>query len=180
VPIHVPPLRERLEDVPLLAQQFVQRYSRKHGVRVRGIASDCLAALSSHRWPGNVRELQNVIERAVILCNEGGMLEPTHLGFTASGAKSTKPSVTSIATASTTPAAATSATAESAPAGAGASADGQLPPLAEIEKRHILGVLEATGGNRTHAAKILGISIRTLRNKLNEYNIAGKDETAGE
>src|SRR5579859_1745168 len=91
VPIHVAPLRERLEDVPLLARQFLQRYSRKHGVRVRGISEDCLAALSAHRWPGNVRELQNVIERAVILCNEGAMLEPEHLGFTPQSAKPAKP-----------------------------------------------------------------------------------------
>ena len=81
VPIQVPPLRDRKEDVPHLAQQFMQRFARKHGVRVKGISDSCLAALSAHHWPGNVRELQNVIERAVILCSENGLLEPEHLGF---------------------------------------------------------------------------------------------------
>src|SRR5580658_740708 len=81
VPIHVPPLRERREDVPYLARQFMPRFARKHGVRVRGFTDDCMAYLQAHRWPGNVRELQNVIERAVILCGDAGLLEPEHLGF---------------------------------------------------------------------------------------------------
>src|ERR1700685_4034113 len=80
VPILVPPLRDRRDDIPLLAQQFMQRFARKHGVRVKGISDVCLAALSTHRWPGNVRELQNVIERAVILCGDSGFLELEHLG----------------------------------------------------------------------------------------------------
>jgi two-component system, NtrC family, response regulator AtoC len=81
VPITVPPLRERKEDILLLAEQFLRRFARKHGVRVGGIQPTCLAALQEHFWPGNVRELQNVIERAVILCGEGGELELSHLGF---------------------------------------------------------------------------------------------------
>src|SRR6201996_9367881 len=80
VPIHVPSLRDRQEDIPYLAHQFMPRFARKHGVRVKGISDSCLAALSAHRWPGNVRELQNVVERGVILCGDG-MLEPEHLGF---------------------------------------------------------------------------------------------------
>src|SRR5215470_6413015 len=81
VPIHVSPLRERKEDVPFLAQQFRQRFARKHGIEVHGISSACSAALQKHDWPGNVRELQNVIERAVILCSEGAALEAEHLGM---------------------------------------------------------------------------------------------------
>src|SRR5262245_43402324 len=81
VPITVPPLRERREDIPLLAEQFIRRFARKHGVRVGGISPMCGPALQEHYWPGNVRELQNVIERAVILCGEGGELEMSHLGF---------------------------------------------------------------------------------------------------
>jgi two-component system, NtrC family, response regulator AtoC len=159
VPIPVPPLRDRMEDVPFLARQFMQRYARKHGVRVRNISDVCLAALSQHRWPGNVRELQNVIERAVILCGDAGTLETEHLGFTpraaaASAAKSA-PSETSGS--------AVSPTAPETAAGDG------VVPLAELEKRHIFRALEQTGQNRTHAAKLLGISVRTLRNKLAEY-----------
>src|SRR2546422_3618287 len=83
VPICVSPLREHKEDVPLLAEQFRQRFARKHGVEVLGMSQNCMKALEHHSWPGNVRELQNVIERAVILCSEGGVLEPDHLGLAA-------------------------------------------------------------------------------------------------
>jgi len=151
VPIHVPPLRERLEDVPFLSNEFMRRLSRKHGVPVKGFSDEAMIALKSHNWPGNVRELQNVIERAVILCGENGVLEPEHLGLTASRKL-----------VSSTPAESVSAS---------SFAGGYtLPPLAEMEKRHILAALEQCKGNRTHAAKLLDVSIRTLRNKLHEYN----------
>jgi len=151
VPIHVPPLRERLEDVPFLSEEFMKRFGRKHGVHVKGFSDEAMRALKTHNWPGNVRELQNVIERAVILSGESGILEPEHLGLTAS-----RPSAPA-------PVSGTTGTASSAPQGA-------LPPLAEMEKRHILAALEQCKGNRTHAAKLLDVSIRTLRNKLHEYN----------
>jgi len=161
VPIHVPPLRERKEDVPFLSQQFMQRFARKHGVRVRGISPDCLAALTAHNWPGNVRELQNVIERAVILCTENGMLETENLGFS-SAAPAGGPGAS-------TPAPST------AGGSAAASLNGELMSLAELEKIHIFAALEKTNQNRTQAAKLLGISVRTLRNKLTEYGVSGKD-----
>ena len=164
VPIHVSPLREHKEDVAFLAQQFMPRFARKHGVRVHGIADATLAALEAHHWPGNVRELQNVIERAVILCGDAGLLEPEHLGFSGSGGGA--------------PPAPASAPAPAAPASP-AEEGGGMSSLAEVEKRHILAALEKTRQNRTHAAKILGISIRTLRNKLNEYGVKGKDSEAG-
>jgi DNA-binding NtrC family response regulator len=151
VPIHVPPLRERIEDVPFLSEEFMKRFSRKHGVPVKGFSDEAMHALKTHNWPGNVRELQNVIERAVILCGENGILEPEHLGLT-----------TSPQSASSTPATSGSATSSTSNA--------PLPPLAEMEKRHILAALEQCKGNRTHAAKLLDVSIRTLRNKLHEYN----------
>jgi DNA-binding NtrC family response regulator len=163
VPIHVPSLRERREDVPGLAEEFMRRFARKHGVRVRGFSEDALKALSAHSWPGNVRELQNVVERAVILCSENGVLEPEHLGI----AKS--------APAATGAMAATAAADSDSPA---ATSAGTAIPLAELEKRHILAVLEQCKGNRTHAAKILGVSIRTLRNKLHEYNGTDSDTEA--
>jgi DNA-binding NtrC family response regulator len=158
-PIHVPPLREHKEDVSHLARQFMPRYARKHGVRVRGISAQCMAALEAHRWPGNVRELQNVIERAVILCGEGEMLEPDHLGFTQQIAVA--PAPVAIAPAMPAPA-----------------AQPEVISLAELEKRHILSVMEKAP-SRTQAAKDLGISIRTLRNKLNEYGVKTKEEEGG-
>jgi DNA-binding NtrC family response regulator len=166
VPIHVLPLRERKEDVPYLARQFMPRFARKHGVRVRGFSDACMDVLQAHRWPGNVRELQNVIERAVILCGDGGQLEPEHLGFSpqaAAPAPVAAPAALEVS--SPSPA----ASAPSAPAGTGPLS------LAELEKRHILSVMEQTP-SRTSAAKVLGISIRTLRNKLKEYGVNQKDE----
>jgi DNA-binding NtrC family response regulator len=176
VPIHVPPLREHKEDVPYLARQFMPRFARKHGVRVRGFSDQCMAFLQAHRWPGNVRELQNVIERAVILCGDAGMLEPEHLGFspqTAAASFQPSPAVPALAT-PPAPSAPASASAPSAPEEAGPIS------LSELEKRHILSVMEKTP-SRTAAAKVLGISIRTLRNKLKEYGVTHKDDDeAGE
>jgi two-component system, NtrC family, response regulator AtoC len=154
VPIHVPPLRERREDVPYLAEEFMRRFGRKHGVHIRGFSEEALKVLSGHNWPGNVRELQNVVERAVILCNESGVLEPEHLGITKpSGAASNSAPATQPLAGQTGPA-----------------TEPGMPSLAEMEKRHILATLDHCKGNRTHAAKLLGVSIRTLRNKLHEYN----------
>jgi DNA-binding NtrC family response regulator len=147
VPIVVAPLRDRKEDIPLLAEQFRQRFVRKHGVEVHGISNTCHSALRDHSWPGNVRELQNVIERAVILCNDRGLLEPAQLGL----AQISDGSASGASFGHTGP-------------------GGKLLSLGEVERKHILAALEKSKGNRTHAAKALDISIRTLRNKLNEYH----------
>ena len=154
VPIHVPPLRERREDVPFLAEEFMRRFARKHGVHARGFSEDASKVLCGHNWPGNVRELQNVVERAVILSNESGVIEPEQLGM------SKQPNVGSINVSS--PPAPDQPAPDMAQSGAAT--------LAEIEKRHILLTLDQCKGNRTQAAKSLGVSIRTLRNKLHEYN----------
>ncbi|MDX1952374.1 MAG: sigma-54 dependent transcriptional regulator [Verrucomicrobiota bacterium] len=162
VPIAVPPLRDRSEDIPFLAEQFMHRMARKHGVRVSGISNACLTALRSHQWPGNVRELQNVIERAVILSSPGEDLQPHHLGFMGTSS-ATLSSPTSIGNPS--------------PSTSVQQTEGdEVLPLGELEKRQILLALDRCGGNRTQAAKKLGISVRTLRNKLHEYGMAGKDD----
>lgn len=161
VPILVQPLREHKSDIPLLADQFRQRFARKHGIDVVGISQSCMAALMKHSWPGNVRELQNVIERAVILCSEGCVLETAHLGL----AQTIDPSLFAISS----PAASSHPIADDT---------GKFFSLSDIEKRHILAAMERTKGNRTVAAKQLGISIRTLRNKLNEYKYKGPEKSA--
>ncbi len=172
VPILVPPLRERIEDVEFLAEQFLNRFTRKHGVRVTGISDGCKRALRNHSWPGNVRELQNVIERAVILSAEGEQLQADQLGFAnaaaAPAAASTAPSAAPVHLGA--PLAPPTGTSEAGSNGT------EIKSLAEIEKGHILATLKQCDDNRTHAARKLGISIRTLRNKLHEYGVAGRDD----
>ena len=167
VPVHVPALRERDGDVPLLAEAFCQRFIRNHGVPVKGLTPESLAALQAHDWPGNIRELQNVLERAVILCGEDGYIHPEQLGLTAppqagigdapTGAIDDKP-------VAIVPAAPTTA----------AASNGAPTTLAELEKQHILSTLKHCEGNRTRTAETLDINIRTLRNKLNEYKEQGE------
>jgi transcriptional regulator with PAS, ATPase and Fis domain len=113
VPILIVPLRERKEDIPILAEQFRQRFARKHGIDIHGLSPSSMSLLMDHSWPGNVRELQNVLERAVILCNEGGMLESVHLGMSPLQR----------------PASATPASAPALPAGS----NGEFLTLSEIE-----------------------------------------------
>jgi len=170
VPIHIPPLRERKEDIPELSERFMHRFARKHGVRVKGISDTCLSVLLQHHWPGNVRELQNVLERAVILCGDDGRLEPEHLGF----APATQLAVAAppLGFASF----AGNAVVGGAPVQLDAPQLGGILPLAELEKRQIFAALAHTQGNRTHASRLLGISIRTLRNKMHEYNGEGSAE----
>lgn len=175
VPVHVPPLRERSQDVPFLADQFRQRFARKHGARVRGITEECTQALLTHDWPGNVRELQNIIERGVILCGEDEMLEPNHIGLDSSPTFKSSPDSAS-APGMTVPSPADQISLPASPPqqpqeSESLSSEGTFLPLSDLEKQHILAALEQTRGNRTHAARMLGISIRTLRNKLNEYGM---------
>lgn len=162
VPVKVPALRDHIDDVPFLAEEFMRRFGRKHGVHIKGFTDSAIHQLKTHSWPGNVRELQNVVERAVILCGDNGMLEPEHLGL-----------------------------ALPEPAGLRASADaaaGTTGPvngfrtLSDLERDHIFAALDHCKGNRTHAARMLDVSIRTLRNKLHEYNgtvpRSGEDQPA--
>ena len=116
-----------------------------------------------------MRELQNVIERAVILCGDSGLLELEHLGLSPQPAGSAAASASSAPVSPASPGVA-----------APVAANEELASLAEIEKRHIFAALEKTGQNRTHAAKLLGISVRTLRNKLSEYGVHAKDDSGAE
>jgi len=150
-PIHNPSLRERLGDIPILARAFVERAGRKHGVKVKGLSAASMQCLLAHSWPGNVRELQNMIEKAVILTGEGRLIEPAALGLAPSDnpagdtAKAPSPIILSD----------------------------EIVPLEEIEKACILNALRVHKGNRTHAAKALGIALRTMRNRIAEFRAAG-------
>jgi two-component system response regulator AtoC len=145
--VHVPALRERRQDVPLLVDHFLERFRKALGRPVRGIADDALARLVAHPWPGNVRELENVIERAVILARGDRVTVrelPTNVVHPDPGADG---------------------------AGAGDLSLRRARRAAEIEA--IRAALRATGGNRTHAARVLEISHRALLYKLKEYGIRG-------
>jgi len=146
--IELPPLRERIEDVPLLAQHFVQRYRRVTGNRIEGIEEQAMTALTHYGFPGNIRELQNIIERAFILCRE--------------------PKITLQAL----PESVLRASPQARSAGAGADASSEpLDPLQESERNTILSVLLRHEGNRSRAATELGIHRSTLIRKIKRYGI---------
>jgi DNA-binding NtrC family response regulator len=172
-PIQVPPLRERTGDVELLANHFLERFSREHGIKCKGFSPDGMAGLVAHNWPGNVRELQNVVERAAILTEDGAPITAELMGLaTPMTATMTAPLVTPAAPAPVPAPTAFEATSAPSPSNEN-SAPGEVVPLHEMEKRAILNALHQTNGNRTQAAEMLQISIRTLRNKLAEYREAG-------
>jgi len=144
LPITVPPLRERMEDVPELVQAFLDEFNERHGRSVRGVDDDALDVLRRHRWPGNVRELRNVIERAVIVCSDD-LVGAKHLpAFD----EAPLPTV--------------SGTAAEVVLSVGTTVE-------DAERELILRTLKQTGGNKTRAAVILGISLKTLHNKLHKY-----------
>ena len=176
-PVHVPALRERVEDIPLLADHFLRRFTRKHGVKVTGFSESARSAMLGYRWPGNVRELQNTIERAVILSESGRPVNAAALGLPMDFDPATVNSAPAWDMAGIAEEAA--AVDDSAPSpevanGSGLTdTNGHVLRLDELEKQAIRAALKQTGGNRTQAATALGISIRTLRNKLQEYRDAG-------
>jgi DNA-binding NtrC family response regulator len=141
--IHLPPLRDRKEDIPKLVEHFTERYNRENGLAIEGLDDGCMAILTSYDWPGNIRELENAVERAVVLTRTGRIkpdLVKLHLG----GAMACTPG-------------------------------GGMRPgvtISQMEKELIIETLVHCNQNRTKAASLLGISIRTLRNKLNEYGMA--------
>ena len=152
VNLKLPPLRARPADIGELAQYFVKKYSAANGLPARPLSAEARRALNVHRWPGNVRELENTLHRAVLLSTGAeigvdGILTPE-------GARLDQ---------------ARGAVAHAAMAAEQVTRNLVGRTVAEVERDLILETLKHCLGNRTHAANILGISIRTLRNKLNEY-----------
>jgi DNA-binding NtrC family response regulator len=185
-PVSVPPLRERPDDIQLLADHFLRRFARKHGVAVAGFADSALRAMMHYRWPGNVRELQNAIERAVILAESGRSITSAALGLPAALGQADLPFGSEPAAEESPESDSGEVSGEPAePLGSSlpmTSSDGAVLSIAELEKQAIRAALLRTEGNRTQAAVLLGISIRTLRNKLQEYREAGTpvETAAGE
>jgi DNA-binding NtrC family response regulator len=161
VPVVSPPLRERIDDIPVLAQHFARRAAEEIGVAVSTVAPEAIALLLRHPWPGNVRELANVVERAVIL-SRGGVLRPeVFQGILDAGpVRSMLPTLGVLEAV------------RSAAKQAEAHHAAEDYNLEELEWSAIQRAMAATGGNRTRAARLLGISERTLRNKLKVHQAA--------
>jgi transcriptional regulator with PAS, ATPase and Fis domain len=145
ITIHVPPLRDRSEDIQLLTEHFLHMYAQKYDRSIDGVSQAAYQRLFGHAWPGNVRELQNVIERAVLLA-KGNRIEPVDLPFDNG----------------------------SLPEGAPAGVAWDVPPnmtLEDIERLVIEKTLQRTGGNKQAAANLLGIYRPRLYSKIRKYNI---------
>jgi DNA-binding NtrC family response regulator len=153
--IHLPPLREHKDDLPLLIEHLLEEVSEKHGKKVSGVGADVMELLRSYPWPGNVRELRNVLERAAI-ASDRGVIGRQHL-----------PSDFGHAAATVT-----------------AGLNGVRFPIGttvdDMERELILQTLAATSQNKTRAAELLGISLKTLHNKLKEYEAGRKDASQPE
>ncbi|MDP2863685.1 MAG: sigma-54 dependent transcriptional regulator [Desulfobacterales bacterium] len=144
IPVHLPPLRERKDDIPVLVDFFLRKYNKIERKAVKGLTEEAIRTLMEKPWKGNIRELENTIERAILMC-KGSIIDEE--GLLLNGRPKTVSPV-------------------------GYPSDILMMPevsLRELEKKVIFQTLDRTNGNRTHAADILGISVRTLRNKLNEY-----------
>jgi len=144
IPIDLPPLRQRLEDIPLLIDHFLNKFCQKIGLPTKSLSEKAGQMLLSYSWPGNVRELENLIERAVVISKNQDLKISDFPPEIAAGI----------------------------PALGKASMDVGMS-IGEAEKILILKTLKAHGGNKSKAADVLGISARTLRNKLQEYGLSG-------
>jgi DNA-binding NtrC family response regulator len=170
-PVHLPSLRDRPEDIPGLAQHFLQRAVRKHGIRVTGFSDSAWAAMMAYRWPGNVRELQNMVERAIILSESGRPVAAASLGLPTDLTFSTEPPPEIPSFHTLHPLGPRKKNAQNV---VPVVTDGQgVLRLDEVEKQAIREHLRQSAGNRAEAATSLGISVRTLRNKLQQYREAG-------
>jgi len=154
--IDLPPLRKHMEDLPAMAEAMVRDMNTKHGRNVSGLSQSILDRMMAYDWPGNGRELRNTMERAVILCQEGAPLDAGHLppNFGKAQGQTAKVYDASVV-----------------PVPVGTTVD-------EAERLLILRTLESTGQNKTRAAEILGVSLKTLHNKLKEYSQAREDQLA--
>jgi DNA-binding NtrC family response regulator len=151
IEVEMPPLRDRMEDVPALVRSFIERYNDENNKQIEGIDEDALEVLTRYNWPGNVRELENYVERAVVVAG-GTQLTPADFPRKLAAGPS------------------------------GAVGDEGLQvglTVQEMERRLIMKTLEAFDGNRTEAAAQLGISTRTLRNKLHEYGAMDAFKSGG-
>jgi DNA-binding NtrC family response regulator len=174
--IEVPPLRERLDDVPLLADHFLARFRQQAARRITGFSPEALACMTRYHWPGNVRELRNAVERAIVLGDRDQIqpqdLPPQVLAQAAPPrtrpANPTPPLGSAISSANLP-----AVTIDTSPGMPAVPAKPSAKSLRELEKEGILAALAATGGNKAQAAAILEIDRSTLYKKLKDYGIEG-------
>ena len=150
IPLTLPPLRERKEDIELLAEHFLRKYCLANQKTITAIDDIAMKIMRNYSWKGNIRELENTIERAVLI-SVGGIILPEHLLLDLSEHESESAATFSVNAGYT---------------------------VREMEKELIFRTLKDVNDNRTHAAELLGISIRTLRNKLREYREEGSAQSA--
>ena len=146
LPVRVPPLRERAQDIPLLVENFITKFSAQNDSKVRGVTSEAMAALMAHPWPGNVRELENVIERAVVLCPNELIDVADIMGRALEAAKRSIDNLFS-----------------------------DTPTLEKLEERYIKLILGQAHNQKDKAAKTLGINRRTLYRKERVYGLVSAD-----
>jgi two-component system response regulator AtoC len=151
VPISMPPLKEKKEDIPLLAAHFLDKYKDKSDGKVKKVSDEALSILMQHDWPGNVRELENCIERAIVM-GEGDTILPSDLPLELRGGE---------------------------PVFVPGEVIEEIPPdgisLDQVEKRLIIRALRQTKGNQTEAARKLGVTRRTLQYRMEKYGVSSRD-----
>jgi DNA-binding NtrC family response regulator len=161
IPVVIPPLRERNSDVISLAEHFIKKYSQVNEKKEQLLSDEAKASLKSYSWPGNVRELENIMERAVLICNEA-TITPQYLFLEKVTNGSPKERVS---------------TTDKLEFKQEESKGGDNnETLYDMEKSKIFDTLNKVDWNKTKASKILGISVRTMRNKLHEYGISDGQE----
>jgi len=149
ITINVPPLRERREDIPVLANHFVRVYAAKNNRRLEGLSDEAVRQLEAYSWPGNIRELENVVERAVVLAR-GARIDVVDLPPEIAGATPLPEGVLNIRIGT---------------------------PLAEVTARLLEETLRVTKGNKTLTARLLGIDVRTVSRKLERQDEAEDPDT---
>jgi len=193
VPIHLPPLRERREDIPLLVNHFIARFNERLKKQVAGIEPEAIERLVSHHWPGNIRELENVIERT-ILFSEGSLIRTSDLpgefggtppqGLAAPAAQATEERAPTAATSSgalpavQSPSAAASSSVPQVGEEVGSLKEAVRAETERVERELIQRALDETAGNVTQAARKLQISRKSLQTKMKEFGLRDKEQSS--